>query len=239
MNNKFSVGIFLTICLMVAGSVAGQKKQKPWTEWSKNDAQKVLNDSPWAHLQVDQDFIEANPLKPRSIDSETEARLKQNEGMTYGIRFFSARPIRQAFVRMIQLQRKELTADMVTRLTTFAETPSENLMVVAVTVENPDANLLGKAMQIFRNSTTTKLKAGTYMERSDGKRVYIEQYTPPGGDGFGARFIFPRMLDGKPFLNPEFTIVRFVSELSEPETTIKLHMTYKVSEMMLDGKLEF
>ena len=112
-------------------------------------------------------------------------------------------------------------------------------MVVAVTVENPDANLLGKAMQVFRNSTTTKLKAGTYMERSDGKRVYIEQYTPPGGDGFGARFIFPRMLDGKPFLTPEMTIVRFVSELSEPETTIKLHMTYKVSEMMLDGKLEF
>jgi hypothetical protein len=239
MTKKFSVGIFLTICLMVAGSVAGQKKQKPWKDWSKNDAQKVLNDSPWAHLQVDQDFIEANPLKPRAIDSATEARLKQNEGMTYGIRFFSARPIRQAFVRMIQLQKKELAPDMVTRLNTFAETPSENLMVIAVTVENPDANLLGKAMQIFRNSTTTKLKAGTYMERSDGKRVYIEQYTPPGGDGFGARFIFPRMLDGKPFLGPEFTIVRFVSELSEPETTIKLHMTYKVSEMMLDGQLEF
>lgn len=239
MINKVSVGILLTVCLIVAGSVAGQKKLKPWTEWSKNDAQKVLNDSPWAHLQVDQDFIEKNPLKPNSIDSGTEARLKQNEGMTYGIRFFSARPIRQAFVRMIQLQKKDLAADMVTRLTTFAETPSENLMVIAVTVENPDANLLGKAMQIFRNSTTTKLKALTYMERSDGKRVYIEQYTPPGGDGFGARFIFPRMLDGKPFLTPEMTIVRFVSELSEPETTIKLHMTYKVSEMMLDGKLEF
>jgi hypothetical protein len=137
------------------------------------------------------------------------------------------------------MQKKELAPDMVSRLNTFAETPSENLMVIAVTVENPDANMLGKAMQIFRNSTTTKLKASTYMERSDGKRVYIEQYTPPGGDGFGARFIFPRMLDGKPFLNPELTIVRFVSELSELETTIKLHMTYKVSEMMLDGKLEF
>jgi hypothetical protein len=125
---------------------------------------------------------------------------------------------------------------MVTRLNTFAEAPSENLIVIAVAVENPDANMLGKAMQIYRNATTTKLKSTTYLERSDGKRVFIEEYTPPGQDGFGARFIFPRMLDGKPFLTPEFTIVRFVSEL---DATIKLRMDYKVSEMMLDGKLEY
>jgi hypothetical protein len=91
-------------------------------------------------------------------------------------------------------------------------------------------------MQIYRNATTTKLKNTTYLERSDGKRVFIEEYTPPGKDGFGARFIFPRMLDGKPFLSPEFSIVRFVSEL---DSTIKLRMDYKVSEMMFDGKLEF
>jgi len=108
MNKKLPVLLFLTICLMAAGSVVGQKQLKPWKEWSKEDAQKVLKDSAWAHQQVDQDFIEANPLKPNSIDSSTEARLKQNEGMTYNIRFFSARPVRQAFVRIIQLQKRIL-----------------------------------------------------------------------------------------------------------------------------------
>ena len=235
MINKVSVGILLTVCLMVAGSVAGQKKIKPWKEWSKNDAQKILTDSPWSQRQVDMDFVEPTPLtRPR--DSSIDATLKQNEGMTSNIRFFSARPVRQAFVRMMQLQTKELTPDMLARLNTFAEAPSENLIVIAVAVENPDANMLGKAMQIYRNATTTKLKSTTYLERSDGKRVFIEEYTPPGKDGFGARFIFPRMLDGKPFLTPEFTIVRFVSEL---DATIKLRMDYKVNEMMLDGKLEY
>ncbi|HEU4837275.1 MAG TPA: hypothetical protein VFS90_22785, partial [Pyrinomonadaceae bacterium] len=125
MRYKLPVVMFLTICLMAAASVVGQKKLKPWKEWSKEDAQKVLNNSPWAHLQVDQDFQEASPLT-RPPDPSIDTRLKQNEGMTYGIRFFSARPIRQAFVRMIQLQKKDLPPDTVTRLNTFAEVLSED-----------------------------------------------------------------------------------------------------------------
>ena len=94
MRNKLPVVMFLTIFLMAAGSAFGQKQLKPWKEWSKNDAQKILNDSPWAHLQVDQDFVEATPLT-RPPDPSVDTRLRQNDGMTYGIRFFSARPIRQ------------------------------------------------------------------------------------------------------------------------------------------------
>ena len=235
MSNKLPVIVSLMILLMAADSAVGQKQSKPWKEWSKTEAQKILNDSPWAHLQVDQDFVEPSPLT-RPPDPSIDTRLKQNEGMTYGIRFFSARPVRRAFVRMIQLQKKDLAPEVVARLNTFAEVASEDSIIIAVTIENPDANMLGKAMQIVRNVTTPVLKNTTYLERNDGKRVFLDQYTPPGSDGFGARFIFPRMLDGKPFLSPEFTIVRFVSDLG---SSIKFHMTYKVKDMMLDGKLEY
>src|SRR6476469_9131955 len=105
MINKLTMVMFLAIFLTAAGSVTAQKQLKPWKDWSKTDAQRVLNDSPWAHQQVDQDFQEPTPLT-RPPDPSIDTRLKQNEGMTYGIRFFSARPIRQAFVRMIQLQKK-------------------------------------------------------------------------------------------------------------------------------------
>src|ERR1044071_9411102 len=228
MNYKLTVVMALTVFLAAAGSVVGQKQAKPWKEWSKTDAQKVLNDSPWAHLQVDQDFVEPTPLtRPR--DPSVDTRLKQNEGMTYGIRFFSARPVRQAFVRMIQLQKKDLAPEQVSRLNTFAEVPSEDSIIIAVTIENPDANMLGKAMQIVRNATTVGLKNNAFLERNDGKRIFIEQYTPPGGDGFGARFIFPRMVDGKPFLGPEVSTVLLVAHLG---SSIKFSMTYKVKDMM-------
>jgi len=227
--------MFLTIFLAATGLVAGQKQKKTWKEWSKTDAQKVLSDSPWAHQQVDQDFVEPTPLT-KPPDASIDTRLKQNEGMTYGIRFFSARPVRQAFVRMIQLQKKDLPPETMTRLNTFAEVVSDDSIIIAVTIENPDANMLGKAMQIVRNATTTRIKNTTFLERNDGKRIFLDEYTPPGGDGFGARFIFPRIVDGKPFLDGEVTSVRFVSDLGE---SIKMSMTYKVKDMMLDGKLEY
>ncbi len=235
MSKKLPVVMFLALCLMAAGSVAGQKKLKPWKEWSKADAQKILNDSPWAHLQVDQDFQEASPLT-RPPDPSVDTRLRQNDGMTYGIRIFSARPVRQAFVRMIQLQKKDLPPDTTARLNSFAEATSDDSIIIAVTIENPDANMLGKAMQIVRNATAVRIRNTTFLERNDGKRVFLEEYTPPGSDGFGARFIFPRMVDGQPFLNPELSTVRFVSDLGN---SVEMNMTYKVKDMMLDGKLEY
>ena len=237
MTNKLPL-MLLMICLAVVGSVVGQKQGKSWKDWSKNDAQKILNNSPWAHLQVDQDFAEANPLQRPSNpqDSSVDTRLRQNDGMTYGIRVFSARPVRQAFVRMIQLQRKDLPPDTMTRLNSFAEATSDDSIIIAVTIENPDANMLGKAMQVVRNATAVRIRNTTFLERNDGKRVFLDEYTPPGGDGFGARFIFPRMVDGQPFLNPDLTTVRFVSDLGN---SVKMSMTYKVKDMMLDGKLEY
>lgn len=227
--------IFLTISATAPGSVFGQKQLKPWKEWSKKDAEQVLNDSPWAHLQIDMDLAEASPLtRPR--DPSTTARLNQGDGVTYGIRFFSARPVRQAFVRMIQLQQKNLTPEMVSRLNDFAEKPSSDSIVIAVSIESPDSNQLGKAMQVVWKATTATLQNSTYLERSDGKRVFLEQYVPPGRDGFGARFIFPRRLDEKPFLSSEFTSVRFVSDLG---SSIKFYMDFKVRDMMLDEKLEY
>jgi hypothetical protein len=91
-------------------------------------------------------------------------------------------------------------------------------------------------MQVIESAATGTLKNTTYLERNDGKRVFLEQYVPPGKDGFGARFIFPRMVDERPFLSTEFNDVRFVSEFG---TSIKLNMRFKVSDMMLDGKLEY
>jgi hypothetical protein len=44
------------------------------------------------------------------------------------------------------------------------------------------------------------------------------------------------MVDEKPFLSPEISTVRFVADLGE---NIKFNMTYKVKDMMLDGKIEY
>ncbi len=247
MTKRLPVVLMLLLAVVAVGTAIGQKQTKSWKEWSKKDAEKVLNDSAWAHPQVDTDLSEmffqpttdartSGGRAPNANSRLEQGATNQATSLTYGIRFFSARPIRQAFIRMIQLQQKNLEPDVIARMNSFAELPSENSIIIAVTVEGTDKRSLGKAMQIVESAATGTLKNTTYLERNDGKRVFLEQYAPPGKDGFGARFIFPRIVDERPFLTNEFNDVRFVSEFGP---SIKLNMRFKVSDMMLDGKLEY
>src|ERR1041385_6702024 len=114
MNKTLPIAImFVVLAVVATESAIGQKQGKSWKEWSKADAQKILNDSPWAHVQVDTDLSEMffQPTNTGARAPNANSRLKQGAvnqetKIQYGIRFFSARPVRQAFVRMIQLQQK-------------------------------------------------------------------------------------------------------------------------------------
>ena len=118
----------------------------------------------------------------------------------------------------------------------FAEKQPEDSIVIAVHVDGPDSKPIEKVMQVLRTESTGTLRSVSYLERSDGKRVYLTEYVPPGQDGVGARFIFPRKLDGQPFLTSTFTSIRFISELG---SSIKFDMIFKVKEMIVDGEVEY
>ena len=248
MNKRVPVVLTLMLLAVVLAQTAiGQKQSQSWKEWTKKDAEKILNDSPWSHLQVDTDLSEmffqpttdartSGGRAPNANSRLEQGATNQETSIKYGIRFFSARPVRQAFIRMMQLGQKNLDPEKAARMNNFAEVPSEDAIIIAVTIEGTDKRSLGKAMQIIESAATGTLKNSTYLERNDGKRLFLEQYVPPGKDGFGARFIFPRMVNERPFLSPEINDIRFVAEFG---TTIKLNMRFKVSDMMLDGKLEY
>jgi len=93
--------------------------------------------------------------------------------------------------------------------------------------------------QAFASSTTETTKTNSYLENRDGKRIYLSEYSPPSKDGSGAKFVFPRVLDGKPFLTADSGEVRFHSEFSAGSNNVKLDRRYKVADMMYDGKLEY
>ena len=168
-------------------------------------------------------------------NEDTRTRLNE-ERVSYYIRFYSARPIRQAFVRLLQLQQKEIDPQTAERMATFAEKPSQDVIVMAVQVDGPDSKPIEKVMQVLRTASTGTLKSDTYLERSDGKRIYLDEYVPPGRDGVGARFIFSRKLDNQPFLTSDFTSVRFISDLG---SSIKFDMIFKVKPMVLNGMVEY
>src|SRR5882672_5193561 len=215
---KFLTAMLLLFALI---TVTAQDKGKAWSEWSKKEAEKVLNDSPWAQTQVDTDTSQMfySPTSdPRMTgvrsNSTTDSRIgqgatNQEVSIKFHVRFFSARPIRRALVRLMELQQKP-TPEIAQRLTNFAEMEAKDSIIVTVTFESNDQRFSGPVMQAFNSAATGTLKNDAYLERNDGKRIFLEEYVPPGKDGFGARFIFLRELDGQPFVTAGTPDVRFV-----------------------------
>jgi len=91
-------------------------------------------------------------------------------------------------------------------------------------------------MQEINSAVANTLKNNTYLERNDGKRLFLMDYRAPINDGLGAKFVFPRGVDGKPFITAEAGEVRFFAEVG---ARVKLNQRFKISDMIYEGRLEF
>ena len=86
------------------------------------------------------------------------------------------------------------------------------------------------------------MKFNAYLDIKGGQRVFLQEYRAPSGDGMGAIFIFPRMVNDKPLLDPKSGEVRFYAEfpkLGGNDQQIRLNVRFKVSELMYDGILDY
>jgi hypothetical protein len=112
--------------------------------------------------------------------------------------------------------------------------------------------MLQDARALLQKLTTTTIKNNTYLLTKEGQRVFLQEYQAPRNDGLGARFVFPRLVDGKPFITPDSGEILFHADLgggSRLNSTLPnsdaarnaftLNTRYKVKDMMYDGKLEY
>ncbi len=249
----------LLVSLCTAGVVT-QQKLKPWIEWSEKEAEKMLNDSPWGQTQTETNTSEmtysptsgsggsgsATPGAASGIRGEqssvsknraTEGAYNKAVTINYRIRFLSARPVREAISALIvQRAAKSDTEKLIAQMQSFVERDYGDFVVVTVTYDAEDQRLSAKAYQEFANALAATLKNNSYLEREDGKRVFLVDYRTPIGDGLGAKFVFPRTVDGKAFLSDKNSELRFYSEVGP---NVKLNRRFKVSDMVHQGKLEY
>ena len=246
--------------LLAAGIVA-QQKPGAWTELSAKEAEKILNDSPWGQTQTDTNTSEmvysptvgsaagstsSRPARTTGMRDEqadrnrsraTEGAYNQAVTINYRVRFLSAKPVREALaVTILQQQSSASSVQAKREMQQFIDRNFGDYIVVAVSYDASDQRLSGKAFQDFNAALADTLKNNTYLERKDGKRIFLMDYRAPVDDGIGARFVFPRVVDGRAFLNGESGDVRFYSEVG---ANVKLNLRFKVADMVYQGKLEY
>jgi hypothetical protein len=238
------------LCFLLAGSAFAQKT-KPWTDWSKKDADKMINDSAWAQS------IARGETPPSVSRNANEGRMggaaapSSNEAITefnFRIRFISAKPIREGFARRIALSQPEKASELTPQLQGIIDKGFGDYIIVAVNIDGKDSRAYARYLGVLARLTTTGLGDKVYLERKDGKRLPLLEYKAPIADDMGGKFIFARAIDGAPFLASDSDFVRFVFNVpdgvnSNPKDNIqdkmKLDVKFKVSGMTYGDKLEY
>ena len=118
-------GVVLVLLVLFSTISVAAQKTKPWTEWSKKDAEKTLNDSAWAQTQSEGDESSSSSnsgaitqvAAPRAADRDISrsGESGQSKAVTivkYRIRLLTAKPIREAFSRMVALNQQNPTPEL-------------------------------------------------------------------------------------------------------------------------------
>lgn len=253
-TRKLAFTIFLSTIMITAG--VAQEIKAP-VAWSKPEAEKILNHSAWGQTQTDTDTSEmvyspttsgtASSARTDSSRSRNDQQSINNNradrgatnqpvSVNYHVRLLSAKPIRQAFKRVIELTQVKSDHRLVEDLDSFVNRDFSDYIVVAVTFDSTDGRYSGPALQAFSSATIGTVKNKAYLERKDGKRLFVNEYYAPISDGLGAKFVFPRTVEGQKFLDASSGTVRFYCELT---SQIKLNVTFKLSDMIYNGNLEY
>ena len=252
----------IVITAAIASSLMAQKYTKPWKEWTRKEAEKILDESPWSQTQTETET--ARPEETTKSFGDTRGRESGITSVTapstirFRVRLFSARPVRQAYVRMIELSDKPPDEAASQRMDAWANLQADDQIIVAVAYESSDRGSMSTLTRAFTTAATESLKNDVYLERKDGKKLFITEYVP-SKDLFGARFKFPRSIDGQPFLTPDSGVIRFHAELhSKADETpadgtsptpasrrrsesakFKIDVKFKIAEMFYNGDLEY
>ncbi|MEK6406566.1 MAG: hypothetical protein AABN34_06345 [Acidobacteriota bacterium] len=236
LSRRFLILSIPVLLLLFSVTTPAQWDKKPYAEWSDKEALKVLNQSPWGQTHSFTDTSKMFSTGPRGLSPQqtAEANLRR---VNFRIRFLSARPIREAFVRAIELKQKgQLPKQFADQLKAFVANEFRDFILVVVGFDSTESTgEIEQVRALLNNRTTADLKNNTYLQVG-GKRVFLEEYQSPKSDGFGARLVFPRLVEGKPLITEATEDIHFVSELSP---TYKLDSRYKIKDMMYQGKLEY
>jgi len=228
----------IVVLLAALPAIAAVHDQSPlkrgFESWTRDEAVWMLNESPWARRET---FTRVVGGIGSGVRGEKEILS------TYFVRFLSARPIREAFVRIQQIKSgySQMESGQKRRFDRMTR-PGLNLdvsrwIVVAVAFRSNDSDQEIRFRRHMQAQTLETLKNTTSLSTRRFPELQPVAYFPPREDSVGAKFVFPRQLDGKPAVSPQDDEITF--EMKTPVATPELRSIFQVQEMHIEGEWLF
>ena len=258
MKRNLRIGTILVFGISIAASAAYAQSVwtgKPFTQWSRSDAETVLNDSPWSsHQEVRMQFDKEKQTAAGSYSgvSSASAANSQTEVMSdlpvdfiFTLRLRSALPVRQALVRLKQLEsdsKKLSKKDLETfdaQIKGLLECPACAGNYV-VTLSSKSLNRPGAdaVYATFKGGRLSDLQRFVFLANERGERRQLVHFVAPRVPGDDAIFFFPRLdAKGAPLLTPESK--QLLINLSDKQVNSVSNFRIDVSKLVMNGKVEF
>ena len=259
--NKLSLFLFLWLFSLTVTVSAQKVPEKPYQKWSKDEATKLLTDSPWVRTYQSQRGIaeaSSDQIRREQADqrlyraSEAGAAARTMAPVPVVMRLHSALPIRQALVRLRQIQAGYDKMDDKQRAD--FDKANEALLgcvicrkfYVVTMTRFIDSTRQSVDEGVFQRMTLEQLKGNVWLANDKGERRELVQFIPPKDDKDMAVFFFARLDEkGNPLLTPESKRFEFVFNntffnSSNPYASwLPRNFEFSVPKLMHGSEIEF
>jgi hypothetical protein len=245
------LAIFISLALVPVFSEKKESWKGPFKRWSQKQAVTLLTDSPWCKEFTLARWTGRNRLPSEGISRESEDYLPQNTDIpgerdlihTYTVRLFSALPVREAHVRLLQLGNnydgmtveQQAQFDRMTRRALDLDVSDQ--IIVALEFESNDRQLQMEVNKQLRDLGKEQLKQRVFLITENFERIDLREYYPPAPDGTGAKFVYPRKINNEPVVSTQDRELKF--EFLVPGTEHKLYIVWNLDDLEYGGALAF
>lgn len=238
---------------------------KPFQEWSRGEAAKVLEESPWAVKQtVKIKYAEQSrrvagapgagstavavfggepTLVQPGANTAAVAGATAPVDFTFTLRLRSGLPLRKALARLKQLEAGRLSE----KERASAEAKVKGLLECPACADNYVLTLSAKSKEIpgadpvhasFKGARINDLKRYIFIANERGERRPLVHFVPPTAPGDEAIFFFPRADEsGRPLLTPANKLLLF--NAADNEVNSPANFRVDVTKLVVNGVLEF
>lgn len=204
-----------------------------FTQWSMAKAVEILNSSPWARQET---FTRVISGVGSGVSGEKEIYN------TFYVRFLSARPVREAYARIQQINHgydrmpQEDKRRFEKALQANLDLDVSRWIVVSVSFRSNDPNEESSVRRFFQSETVKTLKKKVYLSTPVCPQLEISAYFPPREESVGAKFVFPREVNGVPVLTKDCQSIT-LELLEAAGANSRIRATFAVKPMIIDGKI--
>lgn len=255
----------LCSALVILLARAPLPEEESYDKWPLSKAVKILNASAWARHET---FTKVVGGVGSGVAGEKEIYN------TFYVRFLSARPIREAFTRIQQIQQEydSLTEQerrhLDERLRAVLDLDVERWIIVSLGFRSNDPNEESLVRRFFESETTETMRNRAFLSTESLPQVGLAAYFSPVEESVGAKFVFPRHVNGEDIVGRKteritFELLRAPGtdsgsgqgagrggrggrfrdadrvDASASESGSDLRSTFRVEDMVIGGELVF